>query len=80
MSENGPEKQGGGRVIFVFEAVMSVFYLVFGGILLFTRLFDGALYGNRILKLTVGILFAIYGIFRIHRSWRRIFARGEDKR
>jgi hypothetical protein len=78
MNESEPEKRSGIRIIFVFEAVMAVFYLAFGGILLLTQWFDRALYGNRTLKLTVGILFAIYGIFRIYRSWKRISAKIEN--
>jgi hypothetical protein len=50
---------------------MALFYLIIGIILLFTSTLDNFFNGNT-LKIVVGSLFGIYGIFRIFRSWNRI--------
>ncbi|MDR0428043.1 MAG: hypothetical protein LBH12_05510 [Dysgonamonadaceae bacterium] len=60
----------------IFESVMAILYLVFGGILLFTPLFDNAIHG--IFKIVLGVLFGLYGIFRIFRAYRKIVQRNKE--
>jgi hypothetical protein len=54
---------------------MSLFYLAFAVIFLFTDLFMDTVSGT--IRLLVGILLGIYGIFRIYRALRKLFAKEE---
>jgi uncharacterized membrane protein len=71
---NSKKKYG---IVFIFECLMAVFYLIFGITLLFTSVLDYAFY-NKTVKIAVGILFGIYGIFRIFRSWKQIRDREQE--
>ncbi|MDR2086068.1 MAG: hypothetical protein LBP72_02715 [Dysgonamonadaceae bacterium] len=75
----GKLKQTDGRSIalFIFEAAMAVLYLVFGVIFLFTSLFDVALMkisGPDIhsIKIVLGAILGLYGIFRIYRAVKKL--------
>ena len=67
--------EGRALALFIFEAVMAVFYLLLGLWLIVT---DKAtvMIENPTVRMVVGILFLIYGIFRVYRSLRR-FLSGE---
>ncbi len=58
------------QMLFIFECVMSVFYLGFACVFLFTGYFNETVSG--IVRLLVGILLGIYGIFRIYRALKKI--------
>jgi hypothetical protein len=63
--------------LFVFESAMAVLYLVFGVIFLFTSLFDVALMkimGADIysIKIALGVILGLYGIFRIYRAIKKL--------
>ncbi|MDR1371659.1 MAG: hypothetical protein LBJ17_00830 [Dysgonamonadaceae bacterium] len=72
MGDNNSDNGGRYGIVFVFECVMAIFYVVFGIVLLFTLLLDRVLFYNQTVKLTVGVLFLVYGIFRIYRSCKKI--------
>ncbi len=57
----------------IFECVMSVFYLAFAGIFLFTDIFAEAVNGS--IRIALGILLAFYGIFRVYRVLKKLFAK-----
>jgi len=65
------ENRGKKGFLFFFECFMAVFYIAFASILLFTGLLDNA-FGHKAIKLTVGILFGAYGLYRIARAWKQI--------
>jgi membrane protein required for beta-lactamase induction len=63
------------QISYIFECVMSLFYLAFSVIFLFTDLFEDTVYG--MVRLLVGILLGIYGIFRIYRALRKLLTKEE---
>ncbi len=63
------------QISYIFECVMSVFYLAFSVIFLFTDLFSDTVSG--IIRLLVGILLGVYGIFRIYRALKKLLAKEE---
>ncbi len=63
------------QISYIFECVMSVFYIAFSVIFLFTDLFIDTVSGT--IRLLVGILLGIYGIFRAYRSLRKLLAKEE---
>ena len=68
------EKTRGQSVgMFVFECVMAVLYLLLGIVFLFTPLFDGAIAGW--VKIALGVLLSVYGVFRVYRAVRKISLR-----
>jgi len=54
----------------IFESVMSLFYLAFGIVLIATDFFSA--FGD-ILRISLGVIFILYGIFRIYRSCKKLF-------
>jgi len=70
MNVNDPEPRVKHGIVFGFECFMSVFYLAVGLVILLTKLLDYYFY-NSGLKIAVGSLLAIYGIYRIFRSWNK---------
>ena len=61
--------------LFVFEAAMSVFYLVFSVVCFFPVLFPPVLSLDSLspgLRTALGIILGIYGIFRIYRVIRKL--------
>ncbi|MCC8146284.1 MAG: hypothetical protein LIO93_07570 [Bacteroidales bacterium] len=55
---------------FIFECVMAVLYLLFGFLFLFSSLFDNIIQGG--LRIALGIVLGLYGIFRIFRAIKKI--------
>ena len=59
------------QALYIFECVMSLAYLAFSVIFLFTELFIDTVSGTP--RLMVGILLGIYGIFRVYRALKKLF-------
>ena len=68
--ENGTFKQRN-LALYIFECVMSLAYIAFSVIFLFTELLKDTVSG--IPRLSVGILLGIYGIFRMYRALKKLF-------
>lgn len=60
---------------FIFECVMAILYLGFGGIFLFSPIFGNIITGG--VRIGLGIVLALYGIFRVFRAIRKIVQRNE---
>jgi len=74
-SENSNQNEGGQRVgLFIFDCFMSVLYLAFGIILLFTPLMKKWLVPDGV-KIGLGILFGLYGIYRVAMVTKRLIQR-----
>ncbi|MDR3219214.1 MAG: hypothetical protein LBU22_09630 [Dysgonamonadaceae bacterium] len=59
----------------IFDAVMAILYFVIGLILLFAPLFHSVFKSAHIndgLRMMLGIILGLYGMFRIYRSIRRL--------
>lgn len=56
-------------VLLIFESAMSLFYPIIGIWLIVFNFFGINTYVN----ITLGVLFCLYGIFRIYRSYKRLF-------
>jgi hypothetical protein len=68
---------GQSLALFIFESAMAILYLVFGAIFLLTSLFDAALMkisGPDIhsIKIVLGSILGLYGIFRIYRAIKKM--------
>ena len=61
--------------LFTFECVMAVVYVALSIVLLFTPFFDRTV--PKELRIGVGIVIGIYGLFRIHRAYIKIKQRNE---
>jgi hypothetical protein len=69
------EKYNGQKLgLFIFECVMSIVYLALAVILLFTPLFPSIQGG---LRIGIGILFGLYGLFRTFRAYKKITWKNE---
>ena len=72
-SEKSNKREGLQLALFVFEAAMSVFYLLFSVVFLFPSLspipfapqFEG-------IRIVLGIILGIYGIFRVYRVIKKL--------
>lgn len=64
--------QGKALALVVFESVMAVFYFLLG---LWLVLADTAvlLIENKTIRIILGVLFIVYGAFRIYRAIRKVF-------
>lgn len=72
MTMNGASKPDGQKlVMLVCEAVMAVFYLVFAALFLFPEWFHLQIVIQDGIRLTMGIVLTIYGIFRVYRVIKR---------
>jgi hypothetical protein len=73
MSVEETGKYKGQRLgLFIFDCFMSALYLVFGIIVLFTPLLKEWQVHDGI-KTGLGVLFGLYGIYRVARAVKRIF-------
>ncbi|MDR1718499.1 MAG: hypothetical protein LBR67_00040 [Dysgonamonadaceae bacterium] len=59
---------------YLFESVMAVFYVALSALLLFTNVFD-TIQGN--VRLWVGVVLGLYGLFRIYRALKKLFQKEE---
>lgn len=73
-SRNTSNLEGQKLGLFIFECVMAVLYLTFGIVFLFTSLF-GFIQGW--IRIALGILLGVYGIFRIFRAVMKIIGKNE---
>jgi len=64
--ENLDKKQ---LALLVFESVMSLFYPAFGIAMIAVNFFQL----NPYINIALGVLFCLYGIFRIYRSYKKLF-------
>jgi hypothetical protein len=77
MNEKLKKTDGRNLALFIFESVMAVLYLVFGVMFLFTSIPDAALMkigGTDVhsLKIALGLILGLYGIFRIYRAIKKL--------
>jgi len=76
MDSKKPIKYTGQQLaLFTFECVMAVVYVALSIVLLFTPFFDRTV--PKELKIGVGIVLGIYGLFRIYRAYKKIKQRNE---
>ena len=68
--------QGRNLALYVFESVMAFFYLAVAYILLCTERFADSIVKE--IRLPLGILLGVYGLFRIYRAVRRFFIKKTD--
>jgi len=61
--------------LFIFECVMAVVYVALSIILLFTSFFNRSVPGG--LRIGVGIVIGLYGLFRVYRAYMKIRQRNE---
>ncbi|MDR0613836.1 MAG: hypothetical protein LBG45_10295 [Dysgonamonadaceae bacterium] len=72
MNTEESDKYGGQRLgLFIFDCFMSVMYLVLSIILLFTSFLENWQI-QREIKIGLGVLFGLYGIFRVTRATKMI--------
>ncbi|MDR1632437.1 MAG: hypothetical protein LBR97_06120 [Dysgonamonadaceae bacterium] len=72
MNTEEPGKYKGQRLgLFIFDCFMSVMYVVLSVILLFTSLLKNWQIQSEI-KIGLGVLFGLYGIFRVTRATKVI--------
>lgn len=67
---NKPQSMAG----YIFECTMAILYLAIAYTLLLTSIFDEAI-ANANIRIGLGILLAVYGLFRIFRAIRKGLAR-----
>ena len=61
--------------LFIFECAMALFYVAISVVLLFTPLFSRSIQEG--LRITLGVICGIYGLFRIYRAYNKIVQRNE---
>ena len=75
MRENNPDLRERGQkpVMFIFECVMAVVYLLVASVLLFTDYLGGenSILSNNV-RMGLGIIFAVYGVLRVFRAIRKM--------
>jgi len=72
MDSNETDKYGGVKLaLFVFECAMAIIYLALGIILLFTPLLNYTGFPSSI-RIGLGIVFGLYGVFRVYRAYLKI--------
>lgn len=72
MNTGDPGKYEGQRLgLFIFDCFMSVMYLVLSIVLLFTSLLK-VWQIQREIQIGLGVLFGLYGIFRVTRATKMI--------
>ena len=64
-------ERGQSTAMFIFESVMAVVYLLVAGTLLFTDFFKDSMLSNGV-RTALGIIFALYGVFRVYRAVKKI--------
>ena len=64
--ENLDKKQ---LALLIFESLMSLFYPAFGIAMIAVNFFQLNTYVN----IGLGVLFCLYGVYRIYRSYKRLF-------
>ena len=71
MDSEKPDKYKIQRLgLFIFECVMAFFYVAISIILLFTPLFNRTIQEG--LRIGLGIICGLYGLFRIYRAYKKI--------
>lgn len=68
---------GQNLTLYIFECVMAVLYLAISYAFLFTSLFIDAV-SSKDLRLSLGILLGIYGVFRVFRVVRKYLQRNKS--
>ena len=61
--------------LFIFECFMALFYVAICIVLLFTPLFVYKIQSG--LRISLGVIMGIYGLFRIYRAYCKIKQRNE---
>lgn len=74
-SRNFSKLEGQNLGLFIFECFMSVLYLAFGYILLFTLFFNNVVNGG--IRIALGVLLGLYGIYRVFRAIRKVVQKNE---
>jgi hypothetical protein len=69
-SENSDKLEGRKLVLLIFECVMAVLYPLVGILFLFTSWADYMIAGT--IRIVLGVLFGLYGIFRIYRAIKKL--------
>ena len=76
MDSGRTDKYNGQKAaLFIFECVMAIVYVMSSIVLLFTPYFNRSVPGG--LRIGVGIVFGLYGLFRIYRAYLKIKQRNE---
>ncbi|MDR0732945.1 MAG: hypothetical protein LBF08_02615 [Dysgonamonadaceae bacterium] len=77
MNTEEPGKYAGQRLgLLIFDCFMSVMYLVLSVILLFTSLLRSWQIQHEI-KIGLGVLFGLYGIFRVARAAKMVLRKNK---
>ena len=66
--------------LFIFKSVMSVIYLALGIMMLFTDVFTKFFINfniDRWWRTPIGVLFVLYGLFRIYRAYKEAIIKTE---
>jgi FtsH-binding integral membrane protein len=71
--ENSEQSESQKFGLFIFDCFMSVMYLVLSVILLFTAFFKIWLADG--IRIGLGVIFGLYGIYRVIRATKRIIQR-----
>ena len=75
-SEKTDKYKGIKLALFVFECAMAILYVVLGIILLFTPFFKHPAFHSG-LRIGLGIIFELYGVFRVYRAYVKITLQNE---
>lgn len=70
MINKNPKLDGRSLFALVFESVMAVLYICIAFLLLKTQVLDAIIAEN--FRLPLGLILALYGLFRIYRAIKRI--------
>jgi ABC-type nickel/cobalt efflux system permease component RcnA len=71
-SENSNKFEGQKLGLLIFEGIMAVLYLIFAVVFLFPSLFHLRLAVQDGLRIALGIILSLYGIFRIYRTIKKM--------
>jgi hypothetical protein len=77
-TENSNKLGGKESALLIFESAMAVLYLVFALLFLFPSLFHVHLVIQNGLGTLLGIILAIYGVFRVYRAINKFRNRNKE--
>ncbi len=75
LKDSDHSRQQSSTLLYIFECVMAILYLTLSFLFLFTNLFVDSIGGT--VRILLGVLLGIYGIFRVYRALKKLFRKTE---